>query len=417
MDEHQGHFDKPKIKIIAIAKDEGAYISEWVHHHLYFGFDAIEIHINRTSDNSIDIINNISQVYPEVSWQSADWVDMCSSDASKHIQFIIYASALAELRKKGEFSHVFFLDIDEFWCPSDLTLKIQDYLLAFPSDHSLFFEWLNDLGNLPEFSPIPKHLKGNLSPLGKTLLPVNADVVEIRNHAPLLKDKSKLRLVNGALFQGRPKMQQVLLKELSGMKDAFIYHRAHRSQLEYISLVFRGRPGNDFKFKNNRSGLPNKNKPVDTVSFSDSTYALYQTSLQSFLQKVQVEDLITEAKDYVKTRYVKSINNIKSGLQSNYEDMIKIFSGVHIPQVISKFSQYREEKVRRRPKNVPLIRQFALDAQHQNIDEAIALMKKAKDLRPENITINHHLTRLENQKAKQENEKPDLASIENPPTS
>ncbi|MBO1256397.1 glycosyltransferase family 2 protein [Alteromonas sp. 5E99-2] len=399
MDERQSQFDKPKIKIIAIAKDEGAYISEWIHHHLYFGFDAIEIHINRTSDNSIDIINTISNVYPEVSWQSADWVDMCSSDARKHMQFIVYASALAELRKNGEFSHVFFLDIDEFWCPSDLTLKIQDYLLTFPSDHALFFEWLNDLGDLPEFSSIPKNLKGNPSPLGKTLLPANADIVEIRNHVSLLKDKSKVRLANGTLFQGRPKMQQALLKELSGLKDAFIYHRAHRSQLEYISLVFRGRPGNEFKYKNNRAGLPNKDKPVDTVLFPDSAYALYQTSLQSFLQKVQVEDLLPEAIDYVKTRYVKSINNIKSGLQSNYEDMMKIFSGVHSPQVIEKFSQYREEKVRRRPKNVPLIRQFALDARHQNIDEAIALMKKAKTLRPENKIIANDLTRFESMKS------------------
>ena len=30
------------VKIIAIAKDEGAYLAEWIHHHLYFGFSEIK---------------------------------------------------------------------------------------------------------------------------------------------------------------------------------------------------------------------------------------------------------------------------------------------------------------------------------------------------------------------------------------
>lgn len=28
---------KIKTKIVAVAKDEGAYFSEWIHHHLYLG--------------------------------------------------------------------------------------------------------------------------------------------------------------------------------------------------------------------------------------------------------------------------------------------------------------------------------------------------------------------------------------------
>ena len=47
---------KIKTKIVAVAKDEGAYFSEWIHHHLYLGFDAIDIYVNRTSDNSLEIL-------------------------------------------------------------------------------------------------------------------------------------------------------------------------------------------------------------------------------------------------------------------------------------------------------------------------------------------------------------------------
>lgn len=37
-------------KIIAVAKDEGAYLAEWIFYHLYKGFDEIEVLINRTTD-------------------------------------------------------------------------------------------------------------------------------------------------------------------------------------------------------------------------------------------------------------------------------------------------------------------------------------------------------------------------------
>lgn len=41
-----------KIKLVAIAKDEAAYLPEWIFHHLYFGFDQIDIYVNNTSDNT-----------------------------------------------------------------------------------------------------------------------------------------------------------------------------------------------------------------------------------------------------------------------------------------------------------------------------------------------------------------------------
>ena len=46
-----------KVKVVAIAKDEGAYIAEWIFHHLYFGFDAIDIYVNRTTDNTCQNLN------------------------------------------------------------------------------------------------------------------------------------------------------------------------------------------------------------------------------------------------------------------------------------------------------------------------------------------------------------------------
>jgi len=44
-----------KVKLVAIAKDEAPYIPQWIYHHLSIGIDLIEIHINNTTDNSLNI--------------------------------------------------------------------------------------------------------------------------------------------------------------------------------------------------------------------------------------------------------------------------------------------------------------------------------------------------------------------------
>ena len=51
----------PIIKLIAVAKNEALYIPSWVHHHFRIGVDYIEIHINDTDDNSIEICQRIKE--------------------------------------------------------------------------------------------------------------------------------------------------------------------------------------------------------------------------------------------------------------------------------------------------------------------------------------------------------------------
>ena len=50
-----------RVKLCAIAKNEGAYIADWVFHHLHFGFDAIEIWVNGTVYPSLRILKRISE--------------------------------------------------------------------------------------------------------------------------------------------------------------------------------------------------------------------------------------------------------------------------------------------------------------------------------------------------------------------
>ena len=58
------HTKDIKLKLAALAKDEGAYLPEWIFHHLAFGVDEIEVYVNNTTDNSVAILDRITQHHP-----------------------------------------------------------------------------------------------------------------------------------------------------------------------------------------------------------------------------------------------------------------------------------------------------------------------------------------------------------------
>ncbi|MBE7213948.1 glycosyltransferase family 2 protein [Shewanella benthica] len=372
-----------KVKIVAIAKDESAYLSEWVHHHLYLGFDAIEIYLNRTSDNSAAVLKNINNQYPNVTWDYADWVDTCPGEASKHIQFITYARALHELKKSNEFTHVLFLDIDEFLILDGLTTSVSDFIGRYPKNSAISLEWLNDCQQATDaFSPVSKTVVGNLSPLVKTILPVNVEVAEFRHHVPAFAGKIKHVLVDGKGFKPRSESIQAVHPSRNSLKSSFILHRANRSENEYISLLYRGRPGDEFAYKSNRRGFPVKNKKTLEIGLDAVQYDKYRDSFTSFKLETSYDSHIKQAKQFVTTRYELSINNLAKHLNLDYPLMMRLFLGVKDPKVLTAFRHHRKMRINSNSQNVEMIRDFAIDAQKQDIDEAIQLMNIAIKLRP-----------------------------------
>ena len=68
---HWRNGERVRVKLVAIAKDEAAYIPDWIFHHLHFGFDAIDIYVNNTSDNTQEIANKFT-VNKQVSFIEGD---------------------------------------------------------------------------------------------------------------------------------------------------------------------------------------------------------------------------------------------------------------------------------------------------------------------------------------------------------
>ena len=94
-----------KIELVAIAKNEGFYIAEWLAYHLALGFDKITVFNNESSDRTTEILELASAVYPieTISWPTVE---------GKATQRTAYNYFLEKHRDLDGL--VGFIDIDEF---------------------------------------------------------------------------------------------------------------------------------------------------------------------------------------------------------------------------------------------------------------------------------------------------------------
>ena len=223
-----------KVKLIAIAKDESAYLADWIFHHLHSGFAEIEVILNRTTDNSIELIEEISKFYPNIKWSRSDFVDWVPGSAHTKMQQLAYALAYQNLIDNNidGITHVMYLDIDEYWVHQDLSTCINMFVDTFPKDVGLSFSWLNDVPSVKPFENIANTISGTESRLVKSLFPLNAGLRVVRAHQPLLKNH-KFIMANGDSFVENPALNEHSVN--CCYQPAFIYHRFLRSRIEYVS--------------------------------------------------------------------------------------------------------------------------------------------------------------------------------------
>lgn len=373
---------------MAIAKDESAYFAEWVAHHLYCGFDSIDIYINRSTDNSAKMLGKICTAYPQVNFFQADWVDTAGAKAAERLQFIIYAMVLEQLRRSNEYTHVCFLDIDEFWIHQQEKTNIKAFIDKFERDSVVYLEWLVDFGRDKSFSLLSNRLEGYLSPLGKCIYPVGIDIEQVRLHISTFSSKQKMVLADGSEYIEQHNKTQAVIEAKNTLKQSFIYHRANRSQMEYVSLTLRGRPSSSFPFKENRNGLPDDQKQKLHVMLNDELYSDRQNLFESFLLDCKINDEYITAKAFVQERYQKTLQQVSAFINQHYDLMLSIFAGVKDKNLTKFFTEYRRNLILKNPKDADLLRDLAIQAYHQDIEECVSLINQAHHLRPSGPMIN-----------------------------
>ncbi|MAP20015.1 MAG: hypothetical protein CL589_00775 [Alteromonadaceae bacterium] len=375
------------VKIIAIAKDEGAYLAEWIHHHLYFGFSEIEVVLNRTSDSSLQVLKRINKEYPQVKWRFADFVDLIPGSVHKKLQHIAYGTVLSDLVNNPTLiTHVMLMDIDEFWVPTDPTLTIGGFVENIGTENAICFNWLNDLPAKEAFATIPSVLVGSTSGVVKSLFPLSRKIRAIRLHKPLLTPNNYISADGKEFKESNNEDEHAATGCYSG---AFIYHRFYRSETEYVSSLFRGNPeGSALPYKTNRNGLPDSEISELSYTFAEERYVAYTSSFEAFIQATGVSEPIELSKAFVLERFEKAINSVEQNLPKYHKQILKLFRNVTEPRVANAIKQFHNKLMVDYGNDVDAIRDLAISVETYSLAEARRIMLKARELRPHGPRIN-----------------------------
>jgi len=290
-----------RVKLAAIAKDEAAYLPEWIHHHLYFGFDEIEIHVNNTTDNSNSVIKKIGEHYP-VKMINADALFLASPSK---FQISAYKKITQQARKDG-FTHLMFLDIDEFWTPKNFNVNIKEFISSQPLSDVYLFNWCIHKDEELFSSCYKANIKVAKDKHLKYLVDLSASVKRYGAHNAVGGDLI-YRLANGSTYnfeQDDDVRAQILPK--AEIEDYYIIHRIYRSQLEYVSLLSRGRT-HGAKLKDNRTGYYGVNDKTTCLVFNVETLNKYYDFYRLFLDKCDLNVELQKAQHFVEERYKKTL--------------------------------------------------------------------------------------------------------------
>jgi hypothetical protein len=310
------------IRLVALAKNEGAYLAEWVHHHFYFGFDEICIVLNECDDNSLELLKKISNENPRLIIRNGDILKDKINKNGGHFQVSAYAEELQLARMEGRVTHLMCLDIDEFWVSKNLNESIHDYINRYPNADSIAFSWFMEVPtNPPPFKraleltyPVQRdsHVK-SIHRLSDRLT-----YLDIHNAK---HNDGVYIFANGCEFpdyeyndSNRASLPFSLFDSVASIIDpAFIYHRIFRSQMEYLSSLQRGRADvNNNDLKTNRWGYrsQNSNTPILLIEHSIEALNSLSSDYDRFVSTNNLYEFIEVARLAVVNRSKKTLSFI-----------------------------------------------------------------------------------------------------------
>ncbi|MCC4270460.1 glycosyltransferase family 2 protein [Marinobacter nauticus] len=292
-----------KTRVVAIAKDEAAYLADWVFHHRYFGFDEVHVCLNRTTDQSAKVLDNIALQDPAVTYEYLDWVDYLPGDLNKSLQHIAYAKAFADARKDGV-DWLIFLDVDEFWVPSDFKMSVKEHLYNLFENRTIgavCYLWHNEYGTPESFSAIREKVSFSINREVKTLFPVSIDLRQVRIHCHAFKSGALIYDAEGnsMLFEEN---KMVARKEARIEKKFFILHRVYRSELEYLATLVRDNPEKDpYGLKRTRNGYFRESGSA-TICFPKIEHDEYIRARDQFIIDAELMVLLSEERESIVKR-------------------------------------------------------------------------------------------------------------------
>ncbi|GLR69140.1 glycosyltransferase family 2 protein [Agaribacter marinus] len=387
--------NKPiKIKLVAIAKDEAAYLPEWIYHHLKSDFDSVDIYVNHTSDNTWELAECLKD---ESRVQFIDGNEFFY-EGNKNPQRTVYEHAYKSI-DKNIFDYLMFLDIDEFWANKHKFVSVKERLKQLGHPKVLCLNWFNK-HNETEFCDIyDTQQVGATSEWVKTLFSTHIKVkhVEIHNiktnkNHHVLGDGKSWELAD---FKGPVGYLPEDLRTAIA-RDSFILHRMNRSQMEYISLLSRGAARQNQKglnrLKTNRSGYCFANNEQEVISYPEADCKQYRQGLLQFIQDNKLEVPLKTARTFIKKRFIATLDNIKNSPIEDIKLIERITKNVTICEVVAARKEFLQPVIKEKKHEIAdTLRQLAISM--EKIDTKIAedLMAKALEYKPSGPMIKRKL--------------------------
>ena len=325
-----------KIKLIAIAKNEAANLPQWVFHHFRIGVDSIDVYINGSSDNSLEISRKINSFEPRFKFYDADHRLKKCALKGKNFQKHIYNRAFKKCQRDGSFSHLLVLDLDEYLMPDRLEHNLKDMIRLTGKASVIAFPWCLDAPNSSEAEPFEEFIctKINIKPyhIVKSIGRLS-DIKKVLPHGFILNSKliqssiaGKRILSSGIeINQNNSRIHgshlgQKLLKAFTNRisESWFTLHRVNKSEAEYLASLLKGRPSKvakkDFNLllKNNRRGFKTFNpKTMHQKTYNSSSVDTYNSDYDKFLQHLNIKTELEKSQNFILMQLDQLDNLIK----------------------------------------------------------------------------------------------------------
>ena len=325
--------------VIAIAGNEGAYITRFIHHYIALGFANMFIGINNCTDETVKITKKIARIYSNVHLFNTD------QPQKKYRQTGSYAALLSAASEVSQSSHCLIVDIDEYWFSSKISTTISDHLAQLNPFDIMFINWLCTYGQTySQCITDLNHAKILLKKRqGKSLFSYSLALHALRPHVPAPEDSTTIKLVDNRgetiHIKHNPKKPKQFPQNIQSNKNhlpnnkssykstSWILHQIVRSELEYSLKLFQPRVSKEpSPFRDNRKGwlMPKEQQNIPaffkTILSEKSFRNAYRRSYENFLKTCKINKLVTSAQSKINERAVtKKINHLSKTILQNHQ--------------------------------------------------------------------------------------------------
>lgn len=281
-----------KVKLTGIVKDDAAYIAEWAFHHLYFGFEELELYAMNSSDLTLTIIQKIAQVFPQVK-------------VVHEGSFLNKPFSIFEFAQTCNGGYSLQLNADEFWVPTDFKSSVGEFTPTRIQPHSVKLPCFQALEN-EAFSILRQRIR--LKPLSHQL--------------GLISERS------------------------DSTYPAFILRRNMRSEIEYLASKHDSFSNYRVFLSEHHEGYQRTSSDTLEMEFRKAAHSKYIDAYYGFLTLTGIKPLIKRARLEVFERSQQTIQQIMRLSKLIGEDekcvLLSLFSGIEdksLKQALTKLVQ------------------------------------------------------------------------------